>query len=199
MKAREAGGDGNELPAHRGAPCRAASSQTLAAQQGFVGQRERQGRKPPPPRGMIYFATQLQPVLLHHSRCFIASGRGCRHPPCSTQPSARRCVGSERCRARPDPWAWTTAVCERQGLDLHGAGGTAEANLGLRMGNDARISGAGRDAPPPCLTAPPQLGGIHISTASRERLRAFPVSVRLQEPGGTEPACGHRELLRIAN
>lgn len=36
-----------------------------------------------PPR-MIYFATRLQPVLLHHSRRFIASGLGWRHP--RTQP-----------------------------------------------------------------------------------------------------------------
>lgn len=32
------------------------------------------------PPWMIYFDTRLQPVLLHHSRRFIASGLGWRHP-----------------------------------------------------------------------------------------------------------------------
>lgn len=43
------------------------------------------------PPWMIYFDTRLQPVLLHHSKRFIASGLGWQHPPPSPG-----CPGVER-------------------------------------------------------------------------------------------------------
>lgn len=50
------------------------------------------------PPWMIYFDTRLQPVLLHHSKRFIASGLGWRHPP-HPAPAARERKGALRaCR-----------------------------------------------------------------------------------------------------
>lgn len=54
------------------------------------------------PPWMIYFDTRLQPVLLHHSRRFIASGLGWRHP--RTQP---RLPGSGK-----EPSAPATGACD---------------------------------------------------------------------------------------
>lgn len=102
-------------------------------------------------------------------------------PPSAVQHPALS-TALRRRRARPDPRAGRTpARGGRASARTDGRSGRGgRGRPGLRVGNDARPRGAGRDGAPPHRTASPRLRGGRISAANGERPRAFPASVRPQ-------------------